>query len=297
MIPAYPKIFAIGTVYIKDIFNDSIEITEKIDGSQFAFGKIKGNVVMRSKNTILYPETADRMFWPAMEYVDSIVDRLPNNIVFYTEYLRHPKHNSIRYDITPKNHLALFGVYNAESDMFLQDNLREFAGWLCIDIAPVLYSGRVDSIDILKTFLSFQSYLGGSKVEGIVVKNYEKRWIIGDRPMPLMAGKLVSESFKEVNRHVWAASSTTNKIDAFYKSFRTVPRWEKALQRAREDGWLKRDLSDIGKLIRSIHEDIEIEEEAEIKNFLYREFSGNVMRASTAGFAEWYKTQLADGSF
>ena len=34
MIQAYTKIFAIGTDYIRDIFNEEVEISEKIDGSQ-----------------------------------------------------------------------------------------------------------------------------------------------------------------------------------------------------------------------------------------------------------------------
>lgn len=46
MIRAFPKIFAIGQRYISDIFKDEVEISEKIDGSQFCFGKIGGQVHM-----------------------------------------------------------------------------------------------------------------------------------------------------------------------------------------------------------------------------------------------------------
>lgn len=49
MISAFPKIFAIGTKYIDSIFDNEVEITEKVDGSQFAFGKIDGEVYCRSK--------------------------------------------------------------------------------------------------------------------------------------------------------------------------------------------------------------------------------------------------------
>lgn len=34
MIKAFPKIFSIGTDYIKDIFKEEVEITEKIDDSR-----------------------------------------------------------------------------------------------------------------------------------------------------------------------------------------------------------------------------------------------------------------------
>jgi len=49
LINAFPKIFAIGTDYISNIFDDEVEITEKIDGSQFAFGKVNGELFMRIK--------------------------------------------------------------------------------------------------------------------------------------------------------------------------------------------------------------------------------------------------------
>jgi hypothetical protein len=49
MIKAFPKIFAIGQDYIKDIFDGEVEVTEKIDGSQFVFGKLAGELYFRSK--------------------------------------------------------------------------------------------------------------------------------------------------------------------------------------------------------------------------------------------------------
>ena len=34
-IPSYPKIFTIGQRYTSDLFNHTVEITEKIDGAGF----------------------------------------------------------------------------------------------------------------------------------------------------------------------------------------------------------------------------------------------------------------------
>ena len=90
MVTAFPKIFAIGTDYIKDIFQEEVEITEKVDGSQFVFGKIDGDLSMRSKGCIQYEEKHDNMFNLACDYVVSIQDRLPDNTVFYAEYLSKP---------------------------------------------------------------------------------------------------------------------------------------------------------------------------------------------------------------
>jgi len=77
MISAYPKIFAVGTDYIRDIFKDEVEVTEKVDGSQFAFGKIDGVVHMRSKGAKLYAENPEKMFIKGIEHVQEIQDILP----------------------------------------------------------------------------------------------------------------------------------------------------------------------------------------------------------------------------
>jgi len=50
--------------------------------------------------------------------------------------------------------------------------------------------------------------LGGCKVEGVVVKNYAKQFLLGGQPMPLMMGKFVSENFKEVNQKTWKGEHT-----------------------------------------------------------------------------------------
>ena len=49
-ISSFPKIFHIGENYIENLFKGQVEITEKIDGSQYAFGIDKdGQAVRRSK--------------------------------------------------------------------------------------------------------------------------------------------------------------------------------------------------------------------------------------------------------
>lgn len=42
---SFPKIFAVGTSYIQDLLNGEVEVTEKVDGSQFVFGKINGEEI------------------------------------------------------------------------------------------------------------------------------------------------------------------------------------------------------------------------------------------------------------
>jgi len=107
VITAFPKIFAIGTDYIRDIFCEEVEVTEKIDGSQFAFGRVNGELYLRSKGAQLYTENPEKMFAEAIAYVGQIQDRLPEGMIFYAEYLKKPKHNTLKYERVPKNHLML----------------------------------------------------------------------------------------------------------------------------------------------------------------------------------------------
>lgn len=87
---AFPKIFAMGTRYIADILKEEVEVTEKVDGSQFGFGKIDGEVICRSKGKIQPLDNPDKMFKEAVEYVLSIEDKLAEGNFYYAEYLQKP---------------------------------------------------------------------------------------------------------------------------------------------------------------------------------------------------------------
>ena len=110
MIGAFPKIFAIGSDYICDIFKEEVEITEKVDGSQFCFGKLDGETFMRSKGKQQFVESPDKMFKEGVDYIWSIQERIPEGMAFYCEYLKKPKHNVLAYDRVPKNNLILSGA-------------------------------------------------------------------------------------------------------------------------------------------------------------------------------------------
>lgn len=301
MIKAFPKIFAIGTDYIRDIFDGPVEVTEKIDGSQFAFGKVNGELYMRSKGKIQFAESPDKMFLPAVQYVQSIEHLLPNNTVFYCEYLRQPKHNTLCYERIPGNHLMLFGMtFDAHSTTFQWDHsiLLNWADMLGIEPIPLIDYGEINSVSKLSGLLDRESILGKSKIEGVVVKNYAKQFLLGGQPMPLMAGKFVSEKFKEVHRSKWPKEHTSGgKWETFKEGFRTEARWEKAIQHLSEKGELENEPRDIGKLIKEIQLDIIEEEQDYIKDFLFKHFGQEVLRKSIAGFPEFYKQKLAERSF
>ena len=296
MIKAFTKIFAIGTDYIRDIFNEEVEITEKIDGSQFDFGKIDGKLYMRSKGAMLFLENPEKMFSEGISYVESIQDRLPEGKVFYCEYMKKPKHNTLKYIRIPNNHLMLFSVMDIQKQSF-----EASVGWdgvLGIEHVPVIHCGKIESASELTDLLKKESVLGGVSIEGVVVKNYLRQFLLGGQPMPLMAGKFVSESFKEVHRERWGAEEKgKSRMETFFESFRTPARWEKAVQHLQEKGELDNEPKDIGKLFKEVQTDLEAEEKEAIKEFLWREFSGEIKRKASAGMAEWYKNKLMESSF
>jgi len=294
----FPKIFAIGTDYIRDIFKHNVEITEKLDGSQFVWGKFDDKLCLRSKGTTLYPEHPEKMFSLGIEYISSIQDRLPEGIIFYAEYLKTPSHNTLKYNRIPKNHLMLFGAADT-TELFVSDyvQLQEYADLFDIECVPLIYQGNVKSPDFLLGLMERESVLGGSHIEGVVVKNYTAKFLLGGQPMPLMAGKFVSEKFKEVHRGWEKKNTGKGKWETFKDSYKTEARWQKAVQHLAERGELTNSPTDIGNLLKEIKNDIAAEEMEIIKNFLWAEFGTEVLRHACGGFPEFYKQLLMKKSF
>lgn len=294
MLKPFPKIFAIGTVYIREIFDGEVEITEKVDGSQFAFGKINGTLYMRSKGCEQYMDKHDKMFTEAVEYIFSMMDKLPEGICFYCEYLKNPKHNTIAYGRIPKNHLIMFGACG-KGDEFIAD-YAQYAELLDIETVPVIFKGKIESSEKLLELMDRESVLGNAKIEGVVVKNYTKPFLLGGQPIPLMSGKFVSEAFKEANHSQWKGAGD-NKWTVYCLGLNTEARWLKAVQALRDSSQLTNEPKDIGLLMKTVSIDLEAEEEANIKEFLYKEHRKQAISAATRGLPEWYKKYLLENSF
>ncbi len=295
---AFPKIFTIGTDYISAIFADEVEVTEKVDGSMFVWGSLDGVVRCRSKGREIYPETTDKLFAPAVAFAHSAP--LQEGMIYYGETLAKPKHNTLVYARVPKNHVMLFGASDATGTRFISKHaeLAIIAEELGCDVAPLLYQGKVTSVLQLQELLDTDSYLGGSKIEGVVCKNYTQPFLLGGQPIPVMCGKLVSERFKEVHHKNWSSENTSKgKWGSFVEGFRTEARWDKAIQHLRDAGQLEGTPRDIGKIIAEIQRDIEEEEGEAIRDFLWREFGHDLKRQASKGAAEYYKTKLAEGAF
>lgn len=299
MFAAFPKIFALGTKPVANILDNEVEITEKVDGSQFIFGNINNVLYVRSKGAEMSVYAPEKMFTEAVEYVHKLFEEgiIPEGYSFYAEYLKKPKHNTLEYDRIPKNHLALFGVCHVPTRTFIKDyrTIQSLADSLNIDTVPLIYSGQITAEEVLK-LLGRKSYLGKADIEGVVIKSYNDL-LVGGQLLPVTSAKYVSEAFKEVHQKTWSKENTNGgKWDTFKQAHRTEARWNKAVQHLKESGQLLCEPKDISLLIKEVREDVIKEEKENIKEFLWREFGSDLIRCSTAGLPEWYKEQLALGN-
>lgn len=301
MFPAFPKLFAIGHRSINTIFDDIVEVTEKIDGSQFAFGVIGGELIMRSKGTRVYPETADKLFKPAvaMALRNHEAGLLPEGFVFYGETLHAPRHNVLAYDRVPLGNFALFGVLQYPSGIAVDDHARlvTWADILKCEVVPLIYQGVIGGKEQLLAMLERVSVLGGQKIEGVVVKRYTDFMLGGDL-VSVMGGKFVSEAFKEVHSQTnYGASQAKDAKQELFDKYRTIPRWQKAVQHLRERGLITDSPKDIGPLLKEVNVDVLEECEEEIKDALWGIFRKEFLRNVTRGLPEWYKEQLLNNAW
>jgi hypothetical protein len=298
MTAAFPKILHIGDKPIADLFNDEVEITEKIDGSQFGFGMVDGQLVCRSKGKELDLDNPDKMFLEGVEYVKTISGRLPDNHFFYGEYLQKPRHSTLAYNRTPKNHIALFGVMRPDRTLGQYSEIEAWAEKLEVDAVPLIKLGISDPEEIIEIVKEKESYLGGQHIEGVVVKRYEDWMFLGRILTPVKAGKYVTERFKEVHQADWSRLNTSKgAYDVLKDKYRTEARWHKAIMHLKEKGEFEGTVRDIGNLIKEIQKDLGQEEKENIKQDLWKIYRDDIMRHATKGFVDWYKELIVKGEF
>lgn len=285
---SYPSIYALGHKAVSELLLDPVIVEEKIDGSQFSFGRFDGELKVRSKGAQINADYPEKMFSEAVEVVKAL--DLKDGWTYRAEYLKKPKHNTLAYDRIPEKHLILFDINTGEEEYLTYEQKQAEAVRLGLEVVPIFFSGVVDNPETLLGFLEKPSILGGQKIEGFVIKNYSR---FGPDKKALM-GKYVSEAFKEVHGGEWKKNNPTtgDVLQQLILRYRTPARWQKAVQHLRERGELEQSPRDIGKLIKETQEDIEKECAEEIKEMLYAYAIKNIRRAVTGGLPEWYKQEL-----
>lgn len=293
---SYPKLLHVGDKQIESLFDGVVEITEKVDGSQIGFGKVNGQLVVRSKGKEQDLDNPDKMFAQGVEYIRSIEPFLQNGMFFYGEYLQKPRHSTLAYDRIPHNHIALFGVRYDDGTFASYNDLKGWAFLLGIDTVPLIFLGLTTPAKMLE-LVDGQSFLGGQKREGVVVKR-RVDWELYGTAQHIMGGKYVTDGFKEVHRKDWAKLNTSKgAIEVLKDSVRTEARWNKAIQHLRDNGEFTGSVKDIGKLIKEVQQDLSEEEKENLKSQLWKIYGTDILRAATNGFVDWYKAKIALGEF
>jgi len=299
----YPKLYPLGHRAVRDLLEDEVIVEEKIDGSQFSFGLGEdGRPWIASKRKVMPVDEPEHMFKKAAEVVQRLSDqgRLNSHYVYRGEYLQKPKHNSLAYDRTPRDHIMIFDVQMI-GDMFescLTSGVKRLiAERMGLESVPVLFKGRIACRDQLNQLLELESVLGGQKIEGVVIKQANVNKF--DHAGKALMAKFVSERFKEIHQGKQRnpRSKPADVVQALIESVRTPARWEKAVQHLREDGKLTGTPKDIGLLIREVQSDVSTEAEEHIRDTLFNHFLKPVLRGSVTGLAEWYKARLVEAQF
>lgn len=267
-----------------------------VHNSQFSMAVIDSELHCRSKNAEVSVNDPG-MFDKAVETAWSLFEAelLMPDAIYRCEYLRIPKHNSLAYSRVPKRNLIVFDIVCGPENYLSYENMvfhcDENLGLECV---PQFQYGSFDK-EYLDELMQRDSVLGGSLVEGLVIKNYSQ-W--GKDGKALM-GKYVSERFREVHREEWRQSNPTGKdiIGRLQQKYRTTARWEKALMHLREQGLITDEPKDIGLLIKTVQQDVEQECEDLIKQELWSAAWPHIKRRLGAGLPEWYKDRLVCKQF
>ena len=290
---SYPSIFALGHRYIADLLLDPVVVQEKVDGSQFSFGRFNGELKARSKGQQLNIEAPEKMFAPAVEFVKSL--NLLDGYTYRGEWLSKPKHNTLAYSRTPKYGIAIFDINPGEESYLSHEAVAAEAARLDMEVVPTFYYGSVSSAEQVREFLDRESFLGGQKIEGVVVKNYNRFGL----DKKALFGKYVSEAFKEIHGREWKAANPTSGdiVEGVIVALATEARWAKAVQHLRDDGKIEDSPRDIGMIMKEIPEDVLKECEEEINAKLWAWAWPKIRRGLIRGVPDWYKQQLLEKQF
>ena len=288
----------LGHRQIERLFDGEVVITEKIDGSQFSFGRDEdGRLFARSRNQeIIVSEETGGMFARAIATVIALGLDLTPGWTYRGEYLGTPKQNTIAYGRVPAKYIILFDIDRGNQDYLNMNELIAEAARLGLESVYWFgnFLGPPSGVmtETLQRLLGEESALGAALVEGVVLKNYAR--YTDDKK--IMLGTFVSEDFKERHATDWKARHPTQKdlVRGIVAEYATEPRWRKAVQHLREQGMLEGVPQDIPIVLREVATDILEEHGDEIKERLFKHNWKAISRGVTRGLPEFYKQLLLE---
>lgn len=302
-IPKLPKVQRVDRV--PGLFDGDVVVMEKVDGSQFRIkltpdGWDCGSKSVNGKDNIdksmfdIAIKEAERIWniYTSTEWVDKY-----GAMYLYCEYLRHMKHNTLEYSRVPENHLYLFNVMVdcpggfKPLDPRYTGTLRDIARVFEIDPPNILHTGKA-SVDLLDRLLETESYLGGCKVEGVVVYNYSRtytnipQWI----GFPLM-GKYVRPEFTELNNENWSKIKKP-VVERVIEKYITPQRFEKVIAHLKEQGLIEGHMRDMKYIYDEFFADLYNEEECTLMFEIYNAVMSQVEHRAKKILTKWYTDRL-----
>jgi len=291
-IRGYSSPFNLGHKALTNLFDGPVTVSEKIDGSQFSFGLVNGELLCRSRGRQIVMDAAD-MFDRAVEATRELAKQglLTDGYTYRGEYLKKPKHNTLVYDRIPENNIILFDIDRGDQDYLPFNEAAARAADMGLEFVPSWEITSKPTMEQLEQWMQRKSILGNTTIEGIVFKNYAR---YGPDSKVLM-GKYVSEKFREKHDADWKKRNPGDKafVAMLTEQYATEARWMKAVQHLREIGELENEPRDIPKLLQEVNRDVLDECQEEIKEKLYSHFWKQMSRGLTRGLPEWWKELLA----
>ena len=299
----YGKIFALGHRATEGLLDRDVTVEEKVDGSQISWGLVgdPSRLSVRSKRLDIDPQRPPRLFVPSVRSILRMHREglLAPGTVYRGEAVCRPRHNTLAYGRVPVGHIVLFDVDIGTQAYIGHEEKSRIAERLGIEIVPRLFEGRLSGEEQLGELLHTESFLGGQRIEGVVIKRVAGAPIFAEDGLPIRA-KFVSERFREAHARNpdWKRTSQSEFLRTLADSVSGPVRWEKVVAGLQAEGLIEGGTPvEIGKIMGHIRSDVRDECLDDIKDSLWEHFERRFLAAVTKGFPEWYKERLSSSAF
>ena len=201
-----------GADFVNQLFNQYVNINEKMDGSAFSFERDKDTGKFKfyrrdQRNPItLVDRTLMKYYEKPIQYIESlpphVIQKIPRGWRFGLEYFANTNPVEIVYDRLPKNHLILSYVHQLDDagkivkTIQKKSSLDEWADLLGVEHSPIIFQGKLDE-DQKSKLLEFLNTPFKKLVERFSTQSFV-RYIISTLNPELSKSALNEDLDKEV---------------------------------------------------------------------------------------------------
>ena len=232
----YDKIYIVGhqsgeNKGILDHGKDIVTITEKLDGGNGRFMLVEDKIRFGSR-TQEFQDLKAGQFQKMVTYIlDTIKDwgfELNSNYIYYVEYM---KKHTLNYDWEQTPLAIGFDIWHKKLGHYISTPEKEF-NRIGLPFVPILFQGKSGELhkSTLEELLKTKSVYGDFPVEGIVIKNYNRK---NERGRQMFA-KLVNDDFKEQSKVAFNSFKTHSEdTQAIVNKFCNKARVMKSIHKLR----------------------------------------------------------------